>query len=397
MANPFMNTITSVEPAIDPTNRPTFLLDWELTMKCNLDCAYCPTGIESGGHDNSSSHPPLADCLKSIDFMYEYADQYMSMKPSWQRMVVLNVYGGESVFHPNIVEILEQVKARHAQYAHKWPLTVTCTSNGVAGTNVWSRVAALIDEFTISFHSTALPKQRQQVLDNLLFNKSINRRQKVVFVMHNDPEMWNISQEAIAFCKQHDIKHIVKANDNTSEQWQYNQAQYGFLKDYYASKTSTKSLIKITPLNEVKSATVGMGNVGRSCCGGRKLCSNQDLKHPVAFMPATDFRDWYCSVNWYFLYIKQVTGDVYTNKDCRMNFSGKVGPLGNIANATNILNDLKKIVDKQEIPVIQCVKDRCICGYCAPKAQSSKDFEDIMQKHVDSKVKFTYNTSLDDK
>lgn len=386
-----MNKIISIEPAIDPTNRPTFLLDWELTLKCNLDCSYC----SSEWHDNSTEHPPLEECLKTIDFMFAYADKYMQLKPSWQRMVVLNVYGGESIFHPDIEHILEQVRARHT---YDWPLTVTVTTNGVAGKRLWERVSELVDEFTISYHSEALPKQRQQVLDNILYNKATARRQKVVFVMHNDPDKWAISQEAVDFCKANDVRYVVKANDTPTPQWQYNKEQYMFFQDYYKSKTPEKSRPALEQaLNRVDTETVGMGKVGRSCCGGRSLCTNQDLKHPMNFVPHSDFRDWYCSVNWYFLYVKQYTGEVYTNKDCRMNFDGTASPLGNIKHYQNILDNQQKMLDKEHIPVIQCAKARCICGYCAPKAQNGKDFVEIMQKHVDSKIKFAYNTSLDDK
>lgn len=394
MLNPYidMTKIISIEPAVDPSNRPTFLLDWELTMKCNLDCSYCgPTC-----HDNSTAHPPFEECLNSIKFMFEYADRYMQLKPKWQRMVVLNVYGGESIFHPSIVEILEQVRIEHKKY--DWPLTVTCTTNAVAGQNLWERVSGLIDEFTISYHSEALPKQHQQVLDNILFNKKSGKRQKVVFVMHNNPAMWDNSQVAINFCKDHNIKHIVKANDNPAPKWQYNQEQYIFFQDYYKSKTPERSQVPLaSALKSVTDTSVSMGDVGRSCCGGRSLCTNQDLKHPMNFVPHSDFKDWYCSVNWYFLYVKQYTGDVYTNKDCQMNFDNSVSPLGNIRNYQEMLDIQKEMLDSNIIPVIQCKKQRCICGYCAPKAEKFEDFTKIMQKHVDSKINFTYNSDLDDK
>jgi len=113
-----MSTFESLEPAIDPGNRITFLLDWELTMKCNLDCSYCGTGLY-GGHDNSTRHPSLENCLETLDFMFEYVDLYMQTKPQGLRYVVLNVYGGESLHHPDIVEILNQVRHRHQPYADR--------------------------------------------------------------------------------------------------------------------------------------------------------------------------------------------------------------------------------------------------------------------------------------
>ena len=103
-----------LEPAIDPNNRISFLLDWELTMKCNLDCSYCPPGLYAG-HDNSTKHPPKEECIRALEFMFEYADQYMQRKPKGLKYVVLNVYGGESLHHPDIVEILSQIQQKQIQ------------------------------------------------------------------------------------------------------------------------------------------------------------------------------------------------------------------------------------------------------------------------------------------
>jgi sulfatase maturation enzyme AslB (radical SAM superfamily) len=108
----------TLEPAIDPNNRITFLLDWELTMKCNLDCSYCPTGIQ-GNHDNSTKHPPKNECIKALEFMFDYVDLYMRTKPKGIRYVILNVYGGEALHHPNIVEILGQVKKLYKPYQRR--------------------------------------------------------------------------------------------------------------------------------------------------------------------------------------------------------------------------------------------------------------------------------------
>ena len=46
--------------------------------------------------------------------------------------------------------------------------------------------------------------------------------------MHNNAEYWDISQQAIEFCKQNDIRHVIKANDNSDPAWHYNQQQFQF-------------------------------------------------------------------------------------------------------------------------------------------------------------------------
>ena len=119
-----MPNFETLEPAIDPNNKISFLLDWEMTLKCNLDCTYCPTDGPQISHDNSTDHPPLAGCLKTLDFMFAYVDLYMAHKPNALKEVVLNVYGGESLHHPDIIEILEQAHAQHLGSGRKPELDV---------------------------------------------------------------------------------------------------------------------------------------------------------------------------------------------------------------------------------------------------------------------------------
>ena len=63
--------------------------------------------------------------------MFEYVDQYMQRKPAGLRYVILNVYGGESLHHPDIVEILSQIQEKYQPYAGSWHLTVTTTTNAI--------------------------------------------------------------------------------------------------------------------------------------------------------------------------------------------------------------------------------------------------------------------------
>ena len=150
-----------LEPAIDPQNRISFLLDWELTMKCNLDCSYCPTGLD-GGHDNSIQHPDKEDCIQTLEFMFDYVDQYMQHKPNGLKYVVLNVYGGESLHHPDIVEILSHIQTKYQPYCDRWHLTVTTTTNTIiiiimcAQFFKWIYDCGITFSFKIKFHIMSL-------------------------------------------------------------------------------------------------------------------------------------------------------------------------------------------------------------------------------------------------
>ena len=378
-----MNSVKSLEPAIDPVNKVLFLLDWELTLKCNLDCAYCPSGIQES-HDNSTRHPPLADCLKTIDFMFEYADMYMLLRPKSLRQVVLNVYGGESLHHPDIVTVLEQVRERYQPYRDRWNITITTTTNAIVSDNKFAKIIPLIDEFTTSYHTHTTDKQKQQFKKNLLAIKSAGRRLRCVTLMHPEPELFTDANNMIAWLAGHDIRHLPRALDHISDDFNYWPQQIKWFDNVYQSKSfnSTSKLTKLSP-NIVKSTN--MLELGRACCGGRQLHQDQNYKTREFFV-ANRFPDWHCSVNHFFLYIKQYTGDVYINKDCRMNFNGTVGPIGNLKQASQLLSETKNYIDTDTMPVIQCKKTHCRCGLCAPKAATRDEYDTIIKKYFIKKT-----------
>jgi len=367
-----------LEPAIDPNNRISFLLDWELTMKCNLDCSYCGTGLY-GGHDNSTKHPPTSECLAALDFMFDYVDLYMNTKHKGIRHVILNVYGGESLHHPNIVEILSQVRDRYQSYADRWQLTITTTTNAIVSNKKLQQIIPLIDEFTVSYHPENTDKQKQQFRNNLLAIAQSAKQLKCVVLMHQKPELFQDSTEMLTWLTENNVKILPKQLDGHTGVAEniriYDSQQVQWFDKFYKSKTfgnSTSSLKERQKLN--------LADVGRTCCGGRQMCSNQNHKQRH-FYVENKFPDWYCSVNHFFLYVKQVNGEVYVNKDCKMNFDGSVGPIGNLNNTKEILSKLIKQLDTNTMPVIQCKKHKCLCGLCAPKAKNLDTYKSIMKKY----------------
>jgi pyruvate-formate lyase-activating enzyme len=342
-------------------------LDWELTMKCNLDCTYCGTGLYAG-HDNSTRHPPLAECLKTIDFMFEYADIYMRTKPQGIRYVILNVYGGEALHHPHIVEILSVLRERYQPYQDQWHLTVTTTTNAIIAPARLDRIIPFIDEFTVSYHTENTSKQKQQFRDNLLKIKSAGVRQKSVVLMHSEPDRFADAQEMISWLNKNNIKYLPKQIDHAVDNnFNYNQQQVVWFENLYK-----KSLDHAVVRDQKKD----LSDTGRACCGGRSLCADQNRREPQKFV-SNKFPGWYCSVNHFFLYVKQVNGEVYVNKDCKMNYDGTVGPIGNLDDIAPILAQAR---DKDK-PVIRCAKQRCLCGLCAPKAVELDTYKSIMRKY----------------
>lgn len=365
------NSVKSVEAAIDPNNRLTFLLDWELTLKCNLDCDYCETGLY-GGHDNSTRHPPVTDCLRSIDFMFEYVDYAMSQRRSSLHSVILNVYGGESLHHPDIVNILQAAHDKYKPFRDRWTLRVCTTTNLIVSKDRLEKIIPLIDVFTVSYHAVNTEKQKQQFRDNCLAVKAAGRDIKCVVLMHAEPELFADAQAQIQWCQDHNIKHLPRALDRPADQHQfdYRPNQIQWFNSLYTKKSHRVSvdIDADQPMN--------LSEPGRACCGGRQVCVDQNYRQRHFYVP-NKFTDWYCSVNHFFLYVKQVTGEVFVNKDCKMNFDGTVGPIGLLSDTESILHQ------QQNNPgTIKCAKSFCLCGLCAPKAQDLETYNEIISKYI---------------
>jgi len=369
----------AIEPAIDPNNRITFLLDWEITMKCNLDCSYCGTGTY-GGHDNSTRHPSFSDCAKTIDFMFKYVDLYMNTKPNGIKYVTLNMYGGESLHHPDIVKIVNEVKQQYQSYQGRWHLTVTTTTNAIISDKKLKSIMPYVDEFTVSYHPENTDKQKQQFKNNLLSISKAGKRQKCVVLMHQDPDFFADAQDMINWLHQNNIKVLPRQLDNDggvpdNQNRVYGQSQVSWFNNLYQTKTFGK-------INNILDGEhdLHLTDVGRACCGGRQTCTDQNYTQRH-FYVGNKFTDWYCSVNHFFLYIKQVNGEIYVNKDCKMNFDGTVGPIGNLNASDKILLTLQNQIDTKTLPVIQCKKYKCLCGLCAPKARTLETYNEIMKKY----------------
>lgn len=371
-----LSKYSTVEPAIDPNNRITFLLDWELTMKCNLDCDYCGTGLY-GGHDNSTKHPPMEQCLSAIDFMFSYVDLYMAHKPKGLKYVVLNVYGGEALHHPNIVEILTQVHEKYKKYQSSWTLTVTVTTNAVIPDRKLRSIIPFVDHFMISYHSTNTDKQKEQFRTNALTIRDSGKKLKCIVMMHTDPDLFKDSQDLLSWCDRHGIERLSKQIDRRNDDFVYTEKQIIWFEKFYESKSfHVKNSVAFKKIDDA----YNLSDSGRACCGGRSLCVDTNYKQRV-FYTENKFPDWYCSVNEFFLYIKQVTGEIFVNKDCKMSFDGKVEPIGYLNDCDKLLEFTKTHLENNTMPVIQCKKSRCHCGLCAPKASSLEEFNKIMEKY----------------
>ena len=308
--------------------------------------------------------------------MFEYVDMYMSTKIKGLKYVILNVYGGESLHHPAVVEILQAIHQRYKQYKSNWHLTVTTTTNAIISQHKLSKIIPLVDEFTVSYHVENSEKNKQIFQDNLLDIKQAGRRLKCVVLMHPEPELFNDCNRMIEWLALHQIKCLPRQLDHDIKKSEFNYHSYQvvWFNQLYSSKG------KHQPIT-VESELTDLADTGRACCGGRSLCVDQDYKMKTFFIPGNNFSGWFCSVNHFFLYIKQVNGEIFTNKDCKMNFDGDVAPIGHLSNTKLLLDQTRNWIDSDSLPVIQCKKSTCLCGLCAPKAHSLDEYNKIIPKY----------------
>jgi len=336
-----------------------FHIEWESTLKCNLDCSYC-----GDGHNNKIPHPSLEDSLHTLDFIVDYVSVQFKTRPKALQQASLNILGGESLFHPNILEILDYVDQKKKQV--DWQFYIGTITNAVVGKRLWKSIVEMLDYFTVSFHAEALPKQRKQVKDNLLYLKKQNKNFHVSIMMH--PKQWDVCINMIEFCKNHDMRYETRQIDHDWFDWRFNYTpeQAEFI-------TGKRPASLLQTATAIVTQGVNLSAEGRACCGGQTLCTNSGCTKFVD----NRFKGWNCSVDKFFLYIRQTTGEIFTNKDCRMNFDGKVGPIGNLKNTQALLDRVEQGTD-----TIVCKKSRCWCGICAPKALDKKDYESIMTRYV---------------
>lgn len=344
---------------LEPVDNNYFSIEWETTLKCNLDCSYC-----GDGHNNSLPHPSLAESLNTLDFIFEYTAIQLSRKPSHLQHANLNIFGGESFFHPKIIDILKYAQLKKSQV--DWSISISTITNAVVKPRLWTRITNFIDYFTISFHAESTLEQQELVKENILYLQKINKPLHVSIMMH--PSYWKICTDMVEWCKTHNVKYNERQIDHDLFDFRFN---YNKEQATYLTGSSPTTLEKVT---KIFLKGIDLSSTGRACCGNLTMCTNSCSS--TKYIKGNNFKNWHCSVDKFFLYIKQTTGDIFTNKDCKMNYEGNVGSIGNLRDTNKIIDNLKN-----GNPTIICKKSSCWCGLCAPKAKYKIDYDEMINKY----------------
>lgn len=357
--------ITENFDAIDLLTGNTFMITWDTGRRCNYDCSYCPVHR----HDNFSPHATVEQLNKGVDFIFSYVPLIMQYK-SW-KYCNIGFTGGEPTVNPNFIPFIQQIRDREDE---SFTLQLSLTTNGAMGRKTAQKVGELFDFATVSYHVEADKKVKNNVIDTIEYFAGIdNFDPKVNVMLHADPKYF---EECVNLCEYFDKKNIsyiprVIEHGNAPYNLYYSQEQLEWMDNFFGSKESKKQ-----DKNEG-------GCMGRPCCGGRDMRLSNDFETAEStYVGFRNFKDWYCSVNWFFLHIEQQSDLIYHHQTCQARLDGTRGAIGTLSEHEKIVEDLRRKIESKSMPVVKCPNTKCGCGLCAPKAKNHDKFSELISNHI---------------
>lgn len=340
-----------------------FQVIWDVGRRCTYNCSYCPPYL----HNSWAPTFDWEEMVKNLDFLHEYIDLYEGARlEPYKRGISFT--GGEPTIHPRFFDFLSLINDRYPKLYN-----LGLTTNGAYSEKLAKKLADNISFCTLSYHAEADSKMKERVKQNTLVLHE-QKKVKVNVMFHKD-----YFDECVGLCDwldQHGIDYTPRRIGDQGNRdmslkfgWahEYSDEQEDWF-DRYFNKGKYKS-------EKRKSYK------GRMCCAKHDLCVNQ--KEKTKFIPDTNFYDWSCSVNWYFLMIMQEGKKFYNHQTCCVNTQSEVGPFATFSERERVLQELRQqlVVDK-EAPVIRCPLKRCGCGLCSDKAETPELYEEIMKDKV---------------
>jgi MoaA/NifB/PqqE/SkfB family radical SAM enzyme len=354
-----------ITSAIKSSNVSPMIVTWDIGKRCNFDCSYC----EMSRHDNISPYTPLDELKKTFDFIKKWTTLYESKKKVTEK-VGINFTGGEPTINPDFWKLIEYIKQDSTDF------NLSLTTNGSWGEKYSKKISTEFNGVTISYHTEGPDHLKKRTIKNIFSLAETGIWLQVNVMLHADH--W---QEGIELCdllKQKGIKHnprpigdgnierkgwfIDTDGSNRRTSHDYNSKQKEWFWNYFGIKEKSETSSEGT-------------NIGRACCGGRCLQGKVDGEWQTVKLVNTEFKNWYCSVDWFFLHIEQSTKSVFHHQTCKATHKGIRGPIGTLDDCDSMIADLKNYL-KNPIPIV-CPNQRCGCGMCVPKAADLSDFNII--------------------
>lgn len=346
------------------------MVTWDLGRRCNYDCTYC----ESTRHDLVSPHHNMDEFLKTFEFIKSWTKQYNDKKQIVSTTNI-NFTGGEPTVNPNFWKLAEHIN-------NQGDYNLSLTTNGAWAIKHTKDIVKNFKGITISYHAEANSILRDRVIENILELYDNHIWLQVNVMLHADH--WDHCVAVYEKLKSYGIKTnprpigdgIIERTSwfvDTDGSWRrtshaYSPEQQQWFFDQMGFKGTAQQIKEGTQL-------------GRACCGGRCITGKVDDQWQDVKLVNTNFKDWHCMVDWYFLHVDQHTGLIYHHQTCQALHDGKRGPIGHLDDSEKILKDLSTRLSTPQS--IICPNQKCGCGMCVPKAQDFSEFKKIADSVTD--------------
>ena len=355
----------TIEPAYLPKSKLGFLIDWLITLKCNYDCSYCP--ISEFGHDNSIPHPEYEKSLRMLKQLYAYTDVMMMSKKDRFKDAIMNIYGGEAIYHPQFVEIAEATTREFEMYKDRWRLRRRITTNATATEKNWKKIIEHVEGATMSYHTQGPEKLKTLFKKNLDYMVSTGKNYDVVVLMFPEDPYWKECCEMVRHCKENNF--VVRPRLLDGDKGAYKERHLNDLAEFLDKEE----------LNNINPSPIQQQV--RACCGGRPLCTNREISENQILVPRgpEGYRGWNCSANQFFIYGDNTKGRYFTNKDCRVRLDGTTGTVATLDTMDEYTAMIRKqITENKAPPLLTCAQSTCRCGTCAPKSIHKEKLLEVM-------------------
>jgi organic radical activating enzyme len=343
--------------AIDLVKPEPFMVTWDIGRRCNFDCTYC----ESTRHNTYSPPTVYRELVDTFDFIKTYTELYN------RDSVNLNFTGGEPTVNPNFWNLVNHIK-NHTNFG------VGLTTNGTWDPKRTDFILENMNGVTISWHAEAHEQLRERAIDNAIALHTSGLWATVNVMMHADH--WDTAVDAYNRLKAAGVTanpvplgdgNIGNTNWFKDTEGVLRRTSHEYTKEQISWFWNEKGISK-----EVGDQILAGNEMGRSCCGNRCLKGKINSWKPVEHVD-NHFKDWLCTVNWYFMHIDQHTKDVFHHQTCQATFKQTRGPIGSLKRKDLIFDNVKRYM-QSPTPIV-CPNMRCGCGMCVPKAKDQIDFD----------------------
>lgn len=386
----------------------TFEVTWDMGLRCNFDCTYCP----AHRHNNTSPHASLETLIKTSKFVFDYKKLIQSYS-TFDRKWNIGFTGGEPTNNPNFLDMCEYI---HAQNDPN--VLVDVTTNGAFSEKYCKKLIETVDSITISYHCETKDKIKQSVVDRIYQIHNAGMKYKVNLMIHAKPEYFDECMTLVDRFTDDNIRFVPRiigeSYDDSKYNHRYTPEQHAWFRNYWANKNKkidkpdenkdaeyeykddqkkVQEKKQQEPKKEEKVNT--RKSLGRPCCGQRTFYTLSEDKYekgnikletddwkPSVFACSTEYKEWSCMINWNWLHIEQEYDNILHHQTCRANFGGERGPIGKISESEKILERLERQLATGTMPVITCPNKICGCGLCVPKSKHHDITEAMFRKSV---------------